>query len=200
MWRNWQTPFARTKFCVLKIIFKAFLMFRRCEKRQDKTCKGFGCMYSGDKTCKEAMSSLSSSDAAALVDVRTTREWQSIGVPDLSQNSGTAKDVLFVEWQIFPTMQVNPDFANETHSKLEAMGISKNDPVFCLCRSGVRSQGAASALTAIGYTKAYNILGGFEGDPDASGERTRINGWVFDQLPSKREGSNDGPKAKEQRE
>lgn len=157
-------------------------------------------MYSGDKTCKEAMAALSSSDAAALVDVRTTREWQSIGVPDLSQNSGAAKEVLFVEWQMFPTMQVNPNFTNETHSKLEALGISKDDPIFCLCRSGVRSQGAASALTAMGYTKAYNILGGFEGDPDATGARTHINGWVFDQLPSKRDNSNVGPKAKEPRE
>ena len=169
-----------------------------------KMCKGLGFMYSGDKTCIETMATLSSSDCAAMVDVRTTHEWQTIGVPDLSQISGASKEVVFVEWQMFPTMQVNLEFANDTHAKLEAMGIAKNDPVFCLCRSGARSKGAASALTAMGYTKAYNVLGGFEGDPDATGKRTHINGWVFDQLPSKIGGDNSPdkaePEAKEQRE
>lgn len=157
-------------------------------------------MYSGDKTCKEAMAALSSNDNAAMVDVRTTNEWENIGVPDLNQISGVSQDVLFVEWQMFPTMQVNPDFAKDTHAKLEAMGIAKDDSVFCLCRSGVRSKGAASALTAMGYTKAYNILGGFEGDPDATGQRTHINGWVFDQLPSKMGNDKKEPSAKEPRE
>lgn len=146
------------------------------------------------------MAALSSGTPAAIVDVRTTNEWENIGVPDPTQNSDVSQDALFVEWQMFPTMQVNPDFSQDTHAKLVAHGISKDDPVFCLCRSGVRSKGAASALTAMGYTKAYNVLGGFEGDPDATGERTHINGWVFDQLPSKKGNDKNEPKAKEQRE
>lgn len=157
-------------------------------------------MYSGDKTCKEAMAALSSDTTAAIVDVRTTNEWATIGVPDLKQINGVSHDALFVEWQMFPTMQVNPNFAEDAHEQLVAQGVAKDDPVFCLCRSGVRSKGAASALTAMGYTKAYNVLGGFEGDPDATGERTRINGWVFDQLPLRRGQIITEPKAKEQRE
>lgn len=157
-------------------------------------------MYSDDKTCKEAFSALSSSGKVALVDVRTTKEWDAIGVPDLAQISEDTPSALFVEWQMFPHMMVNPDFVQITHAKLEAMGISKEDPVYFLCRSGVRSKDAASALSSIGYAKTYNILGGFEGNPDANGERANINGWVFDQLPSKNNNTHKGSRTMEQRE
>ena len=39
-----------------------------------------------------------------------------------------------------------------------------------LCRSGVRSIAAAKRATELGLT-AYNILEGFEGDPDDNGQR-----------------------------
>lgn len=167
-------------------------------------------MYNDDKTCKETYKALSSGAKVALVDVRTTKEWNTIGVPDLSQISSLAQPnesiapALFIEWQMFPHMMVNPEFAEITHAKLKDMGLSKEDPVYFLCRSGVRSKGAASAMAALGYTKTYNILGGFEGDPDASGERTHINGWVFDHLPSKNSttdnATDNSPRTREQRE
>jgi hypothetical protein len=31
--------------------------------------------------------------------------------------------------------------------------------------------------------EAYNILEGFEGDPDAAGQRNRLGGWRFHGLP-----------------
>jgi hypothetical protein len=40
----------------------------------------------------------------------------------------------------------------------------------------------------LGYTQAFNILSGFEGQPDDSGQRGNINGWQADGLPwTKRE-------------
>ena len=140
--------------------------------------------YAGDVNCKEVFETLSSNPSTAMVDVRTTHEWSTIGVPDLSSIS---KEVVFAEWQMFPTMQVNPDFAKQVDEELQSRGVSKEDAVFFLCRSGVRSQGAASAMTALGYTKTYNILSGFEGTPDASGERAKIDGWKHDDLPWKHE-------------
>lgn len=140
-------------------------------------------MYAGDISCKMAWESLKS-ETSALVDVRTTREWETIGVPDLKE---TGKDVIFAEFLRFPDMSVNMSFAETVDAALKAQGVSKNDPVFCLCRSGARSQGAASALTELGYTRAYNIISGFEGDPDGSGSRGKLNGWQFDGLPWRRE-------------
>ena len=53
-----------------------------------------------------------------------------------------------------------------------------------LCRSGARSSAAASAATADGFTRAHNIVGGFEGDLDC-GERHRgtAGGWKASGLP-----------------
>ena len=52
-----------------------------------------------------------------------------------------------------------------------------------LCRSGVRSIAAAEAATAAGFT-SYNVLEGFEGEPDAYGDRV-LNGWKNRHLPWK---------------
>lgn len=139
-------------------------------------------MYAGDKECREVFAELSANANAALVDVRTTREWEVIGVPDLS---GQGHEVIFEEWQMYPSMSVNPDFARHVDELLQARGTGKDDPVFFLCRSGARSQGAAGAMTQLGYTKAYNVLSGFEGVPDESGERMKVNGWVHDGLPAR---------------
>jgi rhodanese-related sulfurtransferase len=54
--------------------------------------------------------------------------------------------------------------------------------VLMLCRSGVRSIAAAQRATELGL-QAYNILEGFEGDPDALGQRNQIAGWRRRGLP-----------------
>lgn len=51
-----------------------------------------------------------------------------------------------------------------------------------LCRSGVRSVAAAQRAAGLGI-EAYNILEGFEGDVDASGQRGRLGGWRKRGLP-----------------
>jgi rhodanese-related sulfurtransferase len=117
---------------------------------------------------------------AVLVDVRTSREWEVIGVPDLSELD---KEVLFVEWQMFPDMRVNPDFVTQLDQRLKAAGATEDSPILFLCRSGARSKAAAGAMAAAGYTNTINVSDGFEGDADEHGERAHINGWQFSGLP-----------------
>ena len=136
--------------------------------------------YTGDVGCKETFSALAEDAAAQLVDVRSAAEWNFVGVPDLQQ---LGKQPLLVEWQVFPAMAIDPEFANKTIAQLDTLGVSKDAPIYFLCRSGVRSQSAAIALIASGYTKAYNVLGGFEGSPDGDRHRGNVNGWKFDGLP-----------------
>lgn len=140
--------------------------------------------YAGDISCLEVWENLKTNAKSALVDVRTSQEWSTIGVPQLNT---IGKKPIFAEWQVFPSMQINPEFADEVDAALKAQNISKDDPVFFLCRSGARSQSAAAAMTSLGYSKAYNILTGFEGPPDASGLRGTVSGWQFDKLPWKKE-------------
>ena len=134
--------------------------------------------YAGDLSAQEAWDLLQSDPAAVLVDVRTQAEWNFVGLPDLAS---VGRQAALVEWQMFPTMQVNPGFVEQTAQAAS----DKAAPVLFLCRSGARSRSAAIALTRAGYAKAYNIAGGFEGDLDGMRHRGHKNGWKASGLPWK---------------
>jgi rhodanese-related sulfurtransferase len=129
--------------------------------------------YAGDLSPQDAWAKLE--QGAVLVDVRTEGEWAHIGIPD---TKATENDPLFIQWT-FPGGIPNPDFINQL--KLQAPEDTGVELVF-LCRSGVRSVAAAIAATRAGFT-AYNVLEGFEGEPDRWGERT-VNGWKNRGLPT----------------
>ena len=135
--------------------------------------------YAGDLSVEDAWALLQADPSACLVDVRTQPEWNFVGLPDLSS---LGRDVALIEWQAFPTMQVNPQFVAAT---AETVGANKDAPVLFLCRSGARSRSAAIALTQAGYTRAYNVAGGFEGDLDGERHRGHKNGWKAAGLPWK---------------
>jgi rhodanese-related sulfurtransferase len=105
---------------------------------------------------------------AVLVDVRTDaeREWV-----------GHVPGAVPVAWKQWPGMALNPDF--DAAVQQAAAGGKK---LVLLCRSGVRSIAAAKRATELGL-EAYNILEGFEGDPDANAHRGQIGGWRHNGLP-----------------
>jgi rhodanese-related sulfurtransferase len=103
-----------------------------------------------------------------------------VGVPVLTL---LGKEALLAEWQSYPEMKTDPDFARNLANVLSARGAGKDDPVLFLCRSGGRSKSAAAALTQLGFTRAYNVLGGFEGDKDNNGHRGNLSGWKMTGLP-----------------
>ncbi|WP_417514163.1 rhodanese-like domain-containing protein [Minwuia sp.] len=136
--------------------------------------------YAGDVPPWNAHDALTGDRNAVLIDVRTVPEWQFVGIPDLS---GMAKDTLFIEWQHYPEMKINESFVEDVRAK----GISEDQPIYLLCRSGVRSKAAAKALTAAGYRFCYNVSEGFEGDKDDTGRRGNLGGWRYHDLPWKQQ-------------
>jgi rhodanese-related sulfurtransferase len=136
--------------------------------------------YAGDLSAQETWSRLQADPRAQLVDVRTMAEWNFVGLPDLSS---LQRRVHCIEWQTFPSMAVNPAFAAEAAGAVTAAGADKDTPIFFLCRSGARSRAAAAALTEMGFTQAFNVTSGFEGDPDAERHRGRTSGWKAAGLP-----------------
>ncbi len=105
---------------------------------------------------------------AVLVDVRTDAEREWVG-----QVPGAAA----VAWKQWPGMALNPDFDAQLRAAVPPGGKA----VF-LCRSGVRSIAAARRATELGL-QAYNILEGFEGNPDAQAQRGKKGGWRWHGLP-----------------
>jgi rhodanese-related sulfurtransferase len=73
-------------------------------------------------------------------------------------------------------MAMNPTFDQQVGS------IDPGKKLVLLCRSGVRSIAAAKRATELGF-EAYNILEGFEGDPDAHAHRGLKGGWRHHGLP-----------------
>jgi rhodanese-related sulfurtransferase len=135
--------------------------------------------YAGDLSVQDVWALLQGDPRAQLFDVRTQPEWNFVGIPDLS---GVGRDVRQIEWQAFPSMQLNPNFVRDV---IQAAGSNKDTPLLFLCRSGARSRSAAIALTQAGYTRAYNVAGGFEGDLDGERHRGKSNGWKAAGLPWK---------------
>jgi len=138
--------------------------------------------YAGDVSCLQCWETLQNSENALLIDVRTNAEWSFVGLPDISS---TGKNIILADWQQFPQMSVNSSFSKLVGEQIKAAGCDESAELFLLCRSGVRSIAAAEALTADGYGNAFNILGGFEGNPDENGHRGNLQGWKSDGLPWK---------------
>ncbi|MEK9951335.1 MAG: rhodanese-like domain-containing protein [Curvibacter sp.] len=108
------------------------------------------------------------SGEGVLIDVRTDaeREWV-----------GFVPGAVGLAWKQWPGMQPNPGF----DAGLRA-AVPPGRKALMLCRSGVRSIAAARRATELGL-EAYNILEGFEGDPDEHAQRGRKGGWRFHGLP-----------------
>lgn len=123
--------------------------------------------YAGDVTPELAWRWVQSGQAV-LVDVRTDaeREWV-----------GFVPGAVPLAWKQWPGMAVNPGFDEGLRAAVPTGGKA-----VLLCRSGVRSVAAARRGAELGI-EAYNILEGFEGDADASGQRGRKGGWRLRGLP-----------------
>lgn len=124
--------------------------------------------YAGRVSPKEAWQ-LFTAGAAQIIDVRTNEERKFVGhVP------GT----LHVAWQNGTSLNKNPRFVREVEAK-----VRKDSLVFLLCRSGKRSDAAATALAAAGFEDVYNIADGFEGELNDRTQRGALGGWQFSNLP-----------------
>ncbi len=119
---------------------------------------------------------LRSDPKAQLVDVRTDAEWTFVGLPDLSP---AGKQAVLIPWQIYPSMQVNGNFVEQ----LTKAGFTPDHHIYFICRSGQRSQAAATVTQAAGFPHTYNVAEGFEGPPDGAGHRGTTAGWKARGLP-----------------
>ncbi len=120
----------------------------------------------------DAWAMLSDDPSTVLIDVRTSAEWNFVGVPDLSS---VGKQTRLVEWIDYPHGRPNPRFVEQALD-----GVGDDAPILVVCRSGARSAAAGAALLAAGRAEVHNVVAGFEGDLDAAGHRH--GGWK-DSLP-----------------
>jgi rhodanese-related sulfurtransferase len=136
--------------------------------------------FAGELSVEDAYLLLEKDSKATLVDVRTRPEWQFVGAPELGILD---KSPVFLEWQVYPTMEVAADFVDRLAGELRERGVDESAPILFLCRSGVRSRQAAEAMTRLGWSRCFNIAEGFEGALDEDRHRGARSGWRAKGLP-----------------
>ncbi len=105
---------------------------------------------------------------AVLVDVRSDAEREWVGFVPGAQA---------VAWKQWPGMVMNANFDAAVEQ-----AVPKGKKALFLCRSGVRSIAAARRASELGI-ESYNVLEGFEGNPDAHAHRGNSGGWRHHGLP-----------------
>ncbi len=131
-------------------------------------------------------------DEVKIIDVRTPEEFAFVGHPAMAWNIPIA----FVSYQrkggkFTYAPQMNKAFVDQVREIAQP-----TDTLLVTCRSGGRGAMAVNQLAAAGFTNAYNIVDGIEGDtvddPESvfHGKRMK-NGWknsapwVYDLDPEK---------------
>ncbi|QYD67530.1 rhodanese-like domain-containing protein [Paraburkholderia edwinii] len=129
--------------------------------------------YAGALSPAEAFELLELDPRTRLVDVRTRAELDWVGRPLVGDGQ-----YAHIEWTRYPGGVPNAEFLDQLRQV-----ATLDTPVLLLCRSAARSKLAAVAATQAGFTKAMDLLEGFEGDKDSQGHRKTVSGWCFRGLP-----------------
>ena len=79
--------------------------------------------------------------------------------------------------------KMNDKFVEEIQSALEAKGLSKDDNIILICRSGDRSAKGAAILDKAGFKNVYSVVTGTEGDKDKVTKKRTVNGWKNAGMP-----------------
>ncbi|MCC2096043.1 MAG: sulfurtransferase [Hyphomicrobiales bacterium] len=141
-------------------------------------------------TPKEAFDLKQKSPGKSLfIDVRTAPEVEFLGT---AANVDAHVPYEFIDTKKWNdkkneyVMTVNKRFVDDVVARVKKAGLSKNDPIILMCRSGSRSARSANLLAAAGFTKVYNQIEGYEGDKAGSGPKKgqrAVNGWKNAGLP-----------------
>lgn len=124
-----------------------------------------------------------------FIDVRTPSEVEFVGWTPLVDAVIPYMSNDFDEWDEENRRYlkvINGDFPIVFEDLVATKGFDLNTPIIFICRAGTRSSRAASLATKLGYTQAYTVIDGFEGDMQIEGPnkgRRLVNGWKNSQLP-----------------
>ncbi len=133
-------------------------------------------------SAKDAFELLKKDKFAVLCDVRTVEEFNFVGTVNADSFGGK---MTLIPWLLYPTMQENPNFSNLLEEALQKILEKefKMTKIIFICKTGGRSNQAASHALNLGYKNCYNIINGFEGDLNQNQQRGKVNGWKADDLP-----------------
>jgi rhodanese-related sulfurtransferase len=133
---------------------------------------------------------LAQKEKVLFIDVRTRAEVNFLGMPTVADVNIPYMELdRMYGWDekkgVFK-MDPNSGFASEIEARLAAKGLTRDDKIIVMCRSGDRSANAANLLAKAGYKNVWSIVDGFEGDIAKNGPfkgQRSVNGWKNSKLP-----------------
>ena len=125
---------------------------------------------------------LSGTSRSYLVDVRSSKEWMKLGVPNFPDKP---EKLILCEWRKHPHMEINENFFEDLSMKLD---LKKVESLFFICAAGVRSQEAAiytkKKSEEFGYSiHCINVFDGFNGNTANILSLGKVSGWRSSNLP-----------------
>lgn len=128
-------------------------------------------------------------DKTLFIDIRTPSELNYLGAASVMDAHVPAVFMDTTGWNDKKhryNRKKNDNFVSDIDKVLKKKGLSKDDTVIIMCRSGKRSATAANTLADNGYTKVYTVVDGYEGDKAKEGKHKGqrvVNGWKNSGLP-----------------
>ena len=141
-------------------------------------------------TAKQAYThTMDNMDKTLFIDIRTPSELNYLGATTVMDANVPFVFMDTTGWNNKKHRYLRADnktFVADVEARLKQKGLTKDDTVILMCRSGKRSAKAVNMLTDAGFTIAYSVVDGYEGDKAREGEnkgKRTVNGWKNAGLP-----------------
>ena len=127
-------------------------------------------------------------DKVLFIDVRTPEELYMVGYTDMIDKN---IPIAYVDYTKIKEKKgkakfastINKKFKDQVEAALKAKGLTKDDKIIFMCRSGSRSTKSAKVMDKAGYKNVYTVVDAFEGDKDKTTHKRTVNGWKNAGLP-----------------
>jgi len=177
-------------FAVIAISGNAFAdgdaMTEDWSKLNEKKQTRLGLYMTAEQAYEHTMNNM---DKTLFVDIRTPSELNYLGVATVMDAHVPLAFMDSTGWDDKKRRYLradNKNFVADIEARLKQKGLTKDDTVILMCRSGKRSAKAVNMLAAAGFTRAYSVVDSFEGDKAREGEnkgKRTVNGWKNSGLP-----------------
>jgi len=121
-----------------------------------------------------------------FIDVRTPYELEYVGYTDMIDKNipiAFKTDKKWNEKKSRFARVFNKDFVAQVEAAFAKKGLTKDDMIILMCRSGDRSAYASKLMDKAGYKNVATVVDGFEGGKDKTTYHRTVNGWKNAKLP-----------------
>jgi len=126
------------------------------------------------------------SSKVLFIDVRTPFELEYVGYTTMIDKNipiAFKTDKKWNEKKSRFARVMNKDFVAQVEAALKAKGLTKENEIIFICRSGSRSAYTCKLMAKAGYNNVATVVDGFEGGKDKTTHHRTVNGWKNAKLP-----------------